>query len=75
MFAFNFIRIWCDNGNHFHSDLFFLYAELFGGIYFVGIVCNFHEAGEGRCWLDRYFGSLVVLERKYLLRYQDITGE
>jgi hypothetical protein len=35
---------------------------------------NFHEAGEGRCNLDRYFGYMVALEKQYMLREADIVG-
>lgn len=74
-FSFDIARIWCDNGPHFHCDLFVLYTELFGKLHSIAMVCNFHEAGEGRCWLDRFFGSLVALEKAYLLHFQDISGK
>jgi hypothetical protein len=38
-------------------------------------VCqNFHEKGEGKCDLDRYFGAMSARERTFLMNEKDIEG-
>lgn len=35
---------------------------------------NFHEKGEGKCDLDRYFGAMSAVERTFLINQHDIKG-
>jgi hypothetical protein len=38
------------------------------------LVHNFHVAGEGKCTLDRFFGSLAKKEKTFLYSQRDITS-
>ena len=38
------------------------------------IICNYHEAEEGRCDLDRFFGIMTGVERRSTIKGIDITG-
>lgn len=49
---------------------------MFSIIILIGkeIVCNYHEAEEGRCDLDRFFGIMTGVERRSTIKGIDITG-
>ncbi len=67
--------LFCDNGPHFHSHLFWLYLHAWCMIQNIKYFeINYHEPGEGRCFLDRFFGALTCLERTFLLKHADISG-
>lgn len=38
------------------------------------VVANYHEPGEGRCELDRYFGNMAGHERRFKIQGLDILG-
>ena len=67
--------LWSDNGQHFKYKLFLTLMEGFLNNNPCFKVCqNFHERGEGKCDLDRYFGALSARERTFLLNKKDIRG-
>ena len=80
------VWIWSDNGQHFHSDLFFLYLEqcckslsMYSIVHFINnadkiIICNYHEPYEGRCDLDRFFRIMTGYERRATIQGIDIRG-
>ncbi len=75
IFPWKKIIMFADNGPHFHCQLFWLYLDSFCIKHKIEYFeLNYHEPGEGRCYLDRYFGSLTCTERTFMLQNTDIQG-
>lgn len=70
------VNMWSDQAQHFTFSLFWTYMEVFcANQPRFSFFHNMHEKGEGKCFLDRYFGQLTALERTFLYNVDDIRGD
>lgn len=72
--AFTHVVIWADGGPHFDSHLFWIYLSIFQRQHNKKFLLNYHIAGEGKCDLDRFFGYLVALENRFVIKFGALFG-